>query len=126
MARKFKTNINHVIQKRLAEILIRDSKDPRFARVTISRVESTSDKSFARVYFSLFPPEDVEEVSDSLNRAAGFFSNQLGKFLQTRNTPRLNFIFDEGFDFSLKLDRLIKEVRPSAQEDESESDSESE
>ncbi|MBF0280638.1 MAG: 30S ribosome-binding factor RbfA [SAR324 cluster bacterium] len=109
--RKSKGGIhNALIHRKLSEILLRESKDPRFERVTISRVEAVKGLSLAQIYFSIYPPENIEELTESLNHAAGFFSNCLGHALKTRNTPRLIFIYDKGFDYSSQIDTLIKNV----------------
>lgn len=118
--RKTKEGIhNTVIHRKLAEILLKQSKDPRFERVTISRVKSVKGLAVAQIYFSIFPPEKVEALTDSLNHAASFFSHALGHALNTRNTPRLVFIYDKGFDYSHQIDTLLKSVeQPSAPENE--------
>ena len=105
-----RTNHNAVIHRKLSEILVRESKDPRFHKLTISRVEASSDLSFAKVFFSIFPAEAIEELEASLNHAAGFFSWTLGKSLKTRNTPRLVFIYDEGFEHSVRVNELLSQV----------------
>lgn len=110
MRQKKKGNSGHLIHRKLSEILLRESKDPRFQRLTITRVEAANDFSFATVYFSIYPPEHVEELSTSLNHAAGFFSQCLGRALTTRNTPRLAFVYDAGFDYSFQIDVLLKQV----------------
>ena len=101
---------NALIHRKLSEILIKESNDPRFKRVTISRVEAVKGLSVAQIYFSVYPPEQIEELTNSLNHAAGFFSNSLGHALKTKNTPRLTFIYDKGFDYSGQIDTILKQV----------------
>ncbi len=109
--RKGKSGIQSaLIQRKLSEIFLRESKDPRFERVTISRVKVDRGCSFAQVYFSIYPPEDIEELTSSLNNAAGFFSNCLGHALKTKHTPRLIFIYDKGFDYSREFDEVLKKI----------------
>ena len=101
---------NALIHRKLSEILLRESNDPRFRRVTISRVEAVRGLSVARIYYSIYPPEQIEELTVSLNHAAGFFRNILGHALRTKNTPRLTFIYDKGFDYSGQIDTILKKV----------------
>ncbi|MBF0350569.1 MAG: 30S ribosome-binding factor RbfA [SAR324 cluster bacterium] len=98
-----------MVHKKLSEILFRKSKDPRFQRVTISRVEMDMDSTYAKIYIAMFPPEHVEDVVISLNKAAGFFSSHLGKTLHTRHTPKLVFVYDHGFDDSMQIDSILRE-----------------
>ena len=112
MKKKVKNNFNNLVQRRLSEILIFESKDPRFSRVTISRVEARQSLSFAKVHVSIFPSDQQDDLILSLNRASGFFSRQLGKILKTRNTPQLSFVYDSGYDHSDEIEKLLKKVLP--------------
>ena len=107
-----KTNRSSLIQRRLSEVLLFESSDPRFSNVTISRVEASGNMAFAKVFVSVFPPEGHENLVKSLNQASGFFSRQLGQVLSTRNTPQLLFKYDSGYDHSDEIETLLKEVFP--------------
>ena len=122
MKKTGRSNVSTLIHRRLAEILLFESKDPRFSKVTISRVEAAPNMSSARVHVSVFPSEGEEELITSLNRAAGFFSSQLGKVLKTRNTPQLNFIYDAGFDYSDEIEILLRNILPKDSEEQLEAE----
>ena len=112
MNKSGKTNLSSLVHKRLSEVLIFESNDPRFSNVTISRVEASGNLSFAKVFVSIFPPEGQEDLIKSLNQASGFFSRQLGQVLNTRNTPQLIFKYDSGFDHSDEIETLLKGILP--------------
>ena len=112
MNKSGKTNSSSLIQRRLSEVLLFESNDPRFSNVTISRVEASGNMAFAKVFVSVFPPEGQDNLIKSLNQASGFFSRQLGHVLSTRNTPQLIFKYDSGFDHSDEIETLLKEVLP--------------
>ena len=110
MKKKGRNSISNIVHRRLSEILLFETKDPRFKKVTISRVNVAPSMSSAKVLVSIFPPKGHQEIVNSLNKAAGFFSNQLGKFLKTRNTPQLTFIYDLGFDHSDNIEILLRNI----------------
>ena len=112
MNKSGKTNPSSLLQRRLSEVLLFESSDPRFSNVTISRVEASGNMAFAKVFVSVFPPEGHENLVKSLNQASGFFSRQLGQVLSTRNTPQLLFKYDSGYDHSDEIETLLKEVVP--------------
>ena len=112
MNKSGKTNLSSLLHRRLSEVLIFESNDPRFSNVTISRVEASGNLSFAKVFVSIFPPEGHDDLIKSLNHASGFFSRQLGQVLNTRNTPQLIFKYDFGFDHSDEIETLLKGVLP--------------
>ena len=80
--------------------------------MTISRVEASRNLTFAKVFVSIFPPKEQDDLIKSLNNASGFFSKQLGQVLKTRNTPQLLFKYDSGFDHSDEIETLLQGVLP--------------
>ena len=124
MHKTSRSNFSTLVHRRLSEVLLFQSSDPRFSKVTISRVETTPSLTSAKVYVSIFPTKGKEELIASLNHASGFFSRKLGKVLKTRNTPHLTFEYDRGFDHSDEIEILLRNVLPKdfGQQRESECD----
>ena len=112
MNKSVKTNLSQLLHRRLSEVLLFESSDPRFRNVTISRVEASGNLTFAKVFVSIFPPQESDDLIKSLNHASGFFSRQLGQVLNTRNTPQLTFKYDRGFDHSDEIETILKGVLP--------------
>ena len=112
MNKSGKTNLSSLVHRRLSEVLLFESNDPRFSNVTISRVEASRNLTLAKVFVSIFPPEGHNELIISLNNASGFLSRKLGQVLNTRNTPQLIFKYDSGFDHSDEIETLLKGVLP--------------
>ena len=112
MKKSGKTNLSSLVHKRLSEVLLFESNDPRFSNVTISRVEASGNLTLAKVFVSIFPAEGHNELVKSLNDASGFLSRKLGQVLKTRNTPQLIFKYDSGFNHSDEIETLLKGVLP--------------
>jgi len=112
MNKSGKTNLSSLVHRRLSEVLLFESNDPRFSNVTISRVEASNNLTLAKVFVSIFPPGGHNELITSLNNASGFLSRKLGQVLKTRNTPQLIFKYDSGFDHSDEIETLLKGVLP--------------
>ena len=89
--------INEEIQRELAE-QIRFLKDPRVSQVgmvSITRVDTTGDLRYARVYISVLNKAQEKDVLKGLKSASGFLRRELGRSLQLRYTPELQFIADD-------------------------------
>ena len=109
-------HLNERIRQKLSTILYREANDPRFFTVTITEVKLAKDLSFARVLYSSYGKTvDRDELTESLNRAAGFFSHTLGRSLKTRVTPKLRFDYDPGFDHAERIDEVLDQL-PSSEE----------
>ena len=77
--------INDEIQRELAA-QIRSLKDPRVSgtgMVSITRVDTTNDLRYARVYVSVLNKDQEKEVLKGLKSASGFLRRELGRALQS-------------------------------------------
>ena len=98
------------IQKDLGDIF---QKDPRHyfghSLVTITGVEMSPDLSFAKVFLSVFPIKDAEEVFFKLDEKKSevrkHLGNKIGK--QVRIVPEIAFFHDNTEEEASKMDQLI-------------------
>jgi ribosome-binding factor A len=109
---------NELLKIKLSEILRRESSSD-FDSVTIIKIESSPDMKTAHVFYSCFIAEDKEKIDRLLSSKTAHFQSRLGKTLKTRNTPKLSFIYDKGFDHSHKIQTLIDKINT---EDKNEED----
>ena len=88
--------INEEIQRELAS-LIRNVKDPRVSgrMISITAVETTPDLRFAKVYVSMLDKSDSKDVVKGLKSASGYLRRELGRALNLRYTPDLQFEQDD-------------------------------
>ena len=63
------TNLSSLLHRRLSEVLLFESNDPRFSNVTISRVDASGNLTSAKVFVSIFPPDGQDDLIKSLNHA---------------------------------------------------------
>ena len=82
--------INEEIQRELSELL-RNVKDPRVQKtmISITRVQTTPDLRYAKVYVSMLDKDQTREVLKGLKSAGGWLRRELGARLQLRYTPEL-------------------------------------
>lgn len=88
--------INEEIQRELAELL-RELKDPRVHKtmLSITHVETPPDLRYAKVYVSLLDKEYTKETLAGLKSSAGYLRRELGRTLQLRYTPELQWQADD-------------------------------
>ncbi len=108
MADSRRRRIESEIQRVLAELIARQVKDPRVGNVTITAVSLAGDMGSARVFFTPFASKNPpEEVRVGLTRAGGFLRGEVGRRLQMRHAPRLEFVFDATPERAAELTGLI-------------------
>ena len=103
--------INEEIQRELAE-QIRFLKDPRVSQVgmvSITRVDTTGDLRYARVYVSVLDKNQEKDVLKGLKSAAGYLRRELGRALQLRYTPELQFIGDDSISQGAHILEVLRD-----------------
>ena len=113
--------INEEIQRELAG-LIRTVKDPRVhGLVSITAVDTTPDLRYAKVFVSVLDNSDAKEVVRGLKSAAGYLRRELGRALQLRYTPELQFTADDSIVKGAHLLEMLRDpevVKPANPERE--------
>ncbi len=103
--------INDEIQRELAAQL-RNLKDPRVSgtgMVSITRVDTTNDLRYARVYVSVLNKDQEKNVLKGLKSASGFLRRELGRALQLRYTPELQFLGDDSIQHGAHILELLRQ-----------------
>ena len=108
------------IREVVATSLLTDLKDPRVQGATITKVEVAGDMRTAKVYFMTRGDEGKERtVLKGLQSAAGFLQSKVAKRIDSRYTPTLQFMVDEGVKNLIRVtDALAREHREREAEEE--------
>jgi ribosome-binding factor A len=81
--------------------------------VTVTYVELAPDMRSAKVHVSIMGDETRQNLSlRGLQNAAGYLQQKIIDRIDTRYTPRLSFVLDQGVKHSLEVARILKEVLP--------------
>ncbi len=105
--------VGDLLQREIADLLLRRVKDPRIDGVTITGVKVSGDLQHARVFYCIMgsPAESGKEnVAAGLEKAKGFLRRELAKRLHMRYLPQLEFHYDGSFDYGDRIERLLKEL----------------
>ena len=110
--------INEEIQKELSNLL-RTVKDPRVAEtmISITRVETTPDLRYTKVYVSFLQEERANEAMKGLKSAAGYLRRQLGSNLKLRYAPEIVWALDDSITYGAKMLKLINSLEVNRDED---------
>ena len=103
--------INEEIQKALSDLL-RNVKDPRVSgtMISITRVETTPDLRYAKVYVSFLEENKAADAMMGLKSAGGYLRRELGRSLQLRYTPELVWELDDSITYGAKMLKLINSL----------------
>lgn len=100
--------INEEIQRELSS-LMRTVKDPRVTgMISVTAVATTPDLKYAKVYISVLDKTTAKEVMRGLKSASGYLRRELGRALDLRATPELEFIQDDSIDKGAHILELLR------------------
>ena len=101
------------IREVVSMAILVDLTDPRISDVTVTYVEVAPDMRLARVHVSVMGDEKKQNLClRGLESASGFLQNKVGNRIDTRYTPKLKFVLDQGVKHSLAVARILDEVLP--------------
>jgi ribosome-binding factor A len=114
------------IREVVSMAILADLNDPRVQDVTVTYVEVAPDMRQAKVHVSVRGNETKQRLSlQGLRSAAGFLQAKLASRIETRYTPRLEFVLDLGVKKSIEMAQILERVLPDkspAEEPDSEDD----
>ena len=106
--RKVADRIKEVVAQRLEKGL----RDPRLGFVTITDVQVTGDLQHASIFYTVYGSDEERESSAAaLKAATGMLRTEVGRNLNTRLTPSLEFILDGIPENAASIEALLREAR---------------
>ena len=104
--------VNALLRQEIGSVVADELKDPRISSiVSITRVETSRDLGFAKVYVSVLGSD--QEKSDTLRAlgsAAGFIHRSIRPNLRMRSVPHLAFYLDEAIEKGAEMVAFIDKV----------------
>lgn len=102
--------IARLIQKELSEMFQQQTRQTRGVLVSVSACRISPDMSICRVYLSVFPSEQAEQIVKNVNDNQKSVRFELGNRMrhQLRIIPELKFFVDDSLDYADHIDELLK------------------
>lgn len=105
--------VGDLVVELISELLRREIRDPRLGGVTLTGAKVSKDLRHARIFFNLLgDPANRDEALAGLKSATGFIRSKVGKQLQLRFVPTLEFFYDETEEEARRIEDLLKQVKP--------------
>ncbi len=101
------------IREVVSMAILAEIKDPRVQGVTVTQVQVAPDMRSAKVHVSVLGDETRARLCMAgLKSAAGFLQSRLASRIDTRYTPRLEFVLDLGVKRSIQVAEILSRVLP--------------
>jgi len=104
--------VGDLLIEMISELLRKEIRDPRIGAVTLTAAKVSRDLRHARIYFNLLGRrEERKDVLAGLKSATGFIRSKVGKQLNLRFVPTIEFLYDETEDEAQRIEGLLKQVK---------------
>ncbi len=100
-------DIQFVLSKLLPQV-----KDPRVQQgmISVTRVETTGDLRYAKVWLSVLGMRDEKEFKRGLKSAAGWLRHEMGSAMSLRYTPELVFEIDHSIEYGAHINDVLNSL----------------
>ena len=102
--------LNHIIQQEISIILQTEVKDEHIKFVTITGVDTTTDLSFSKIYYTILDQDKIDTTKEALEKASSFIRTKLAERIEVRHTPELKFIYDTSIEYGQHIEEIIDSI----------------
>lgn len=102
--------VNEAVREVVSCTIADELQDPRIGFVTVTSARVSADLRKATVYVSVLGDEQGrEQTLDALNASRALVQSKIARELHLKNTPTLDFLYDETLDNAMRLEALLRE-----------------
>ena len=103
--------ISQEVHRAIDAIIREELKDPRICGTwSIVRCEVTRDLRYCKVRVSILEQDRRKDMMDALRGASGFVRRELGRRVDLRYVPEVQFELDTNIEYAAKINRILKET----------------
>ncbi|HEY8804737.1 MAG TPA: 30S ribosome-binding factor RbfA [Clostridium sp.] len=105
--------INEEIKKDVSNTIQNKIKDPRLsAMVSVTKVDTTKDLSYTKVYVSIFGNELAKkETIQALKSSTGLIRKEIGIHVKLRHVPQVIIEIDETIERAIHLESIFHQIK---------------
>ncbi len=109
--------IGELVKQIVAEALQREYfKSPLLSNastLSITEVQVSPDLKYATVVVYPLLPKNEKEIIEALNNEAFLFSTRVARNMNTKSTPKIQFVLDTSFNAVDRINQLLNETKVS-------------
>ena len=103
--------IDEALKKELSNIISYELENSKITgMISVTKVKTTPDLRYARVYVSILNSKNKKETLAGLKQASGYIRSQIANRINLRITPELIFELDESLEYGAKIDSIIESI----------------
>ena len=103
--------VDEELKKHISEIISLELTNTNITgMITVTRVDTTPDLRFAKVYVSILGGNQ-EKTIQALTKSKGYIRSMIAKRVNLRTTPDIAFEVDDSLEVGSRVDELLKQIK---------------
>lgn len=103
--------INSLIQNYISESLLREVSFKPGVFVSVSKVDTTDDLRYTRIFLSVYPASEKNYVQVTLKKELYRLQGSLNKKMQMKILPKISFFFEDRQEKVSQLDEIFDKIK---------------
>jgi len=101
--------LNQLLKRELGQLLLKEFDFSKDVLITVTRVETSTDLSQARVYISTVP--DFPKITKILDNKIYFLQHRLNKRLRMKIVPKIRFLEEKKAGEAAKIEEILEKIK---------------
>jgi ribosome-binding factor A len=119
MSSRRSAKVAQAILECVSSTILLELKDPRVKNVTVTGAEVSADFRSAKIKVSILGDEKTQALTlRGLESSRGFLQAKVAERLDTRYTPILKFVLDQGVKLSIETSSILRDLNLQPQTEE--------
>lgn len=112
--------VNEELKREISKIISLELNNTALKKglISVTKVDTTPDFRYARVYVSMINIGNKKEALKALKKTSGFVRTEIAKKVNLKYTPEIIFEFDESIEYGDRIDNILKEITKDLKKDE--------
>ena len=102
--------LNTLLRKEIADIILEQERLSKKIFTTVTKVETSSNLSIAKVYISVWPDNQYQKIVSLLNHDIKRIQKQINKAISIRVVPKIIFLEDKSQKKASRVDQIIDKI----------------
>jgi ribosome-binding factor A len=103
--------VSRLLQEALSQLLIQEIQNISHSLVTVTHVDVTADLLTARVFLSVYGPDDPQTILAYLEQRRGSLRKSLASLVKLKYNPMLFFSLDPTHEYEQRIDELLQSAK---------------
>jgi ribosome-binding factor A len=102
--------INELIRQHINDIFLKELSFKEGVFLTVSKVDTTPDLRYTRIFVSVFPEREIGYAMKTLEKEIYGIQGKLNKLLQMRPLPKIEFKTDMTESKADEIEKILKDI----------------